>query len=90
MVIFRCEELAADHYGNSDVTTNDSTDIGSPQWIPQGFPTFRHIPFKVCVCACVCVCVCVCVYTYVRVYVLYGVAAVQHVIHTGSFGAVWG
>ena len=49
MVTFRCEELTADHYSNSDVsvTTKDSTNASSPEWTPQGFPTFRHIPFKV-------------------------------------------
>ena len=47
MVTFRCEELTADHYNNSDVTTKDSTDTSSPEWLPQGFPTFRHMPFKV-------------------------------------------
>ena len=62
MAIFRCEELKADHYSNNDVTTKDSTATGSPQWIPQGFPTFRHLSFEVCVCVCVCcVCVCACV-----------------------------
>ena len=49
VIMFRCEELKADHYSNSDVTTKDGTDTGSPQWIAQGFPTFRHISFEVCV-----------------------------------------
>ena len=48
-MIFRCEELRADHYSNGDVTTKDKTDDGSPQWTAQGFPTFRHLSFVVCV-----------------------------------------